>query len=175
MDTEHTKWMAQAIELAVEALNAGEVPVACLFIYKSCELARGRNMVNETKNATQHAEMVAIEKVLAWCKLNKKDPEMIFPEITVVVTVEPCIMCTAALRNLRVSHVIYGCSNDRFGGCGSVMNVATNEIPSCEPKLKCVPGIMADEAVELLKTFYKGENLNAPEEKRKVKQDIKCF
>lgn len=173
MDTEITKWMSQAIELAKEALKAGEVPVACLFVYESRELARGRNMVNETKNATQHAEMVTIENVLTWCKLNNKDPKMVFPKITVIVTVEPCIMCASALRNLRVSLVVYGCSNDRFGGCGSVMNVATNEIPSCEPKLKCISGILAEEAVELLKTFYKGENLNAPEEKRKVKQDIK--
>ena len=99
-----------------------------------------------------------------------------FENTTVFVTVEPCIMCASALQQLGIALVVYGCANDRFGGCGSVLNVTLpSENPSeqeiCETQksqsLKCVSGIFAEEAVELLKKFYKGENPNAPIPKSK--------
>ncbi|XP_029651350.1 tRNA-specific adenosine deaminase 2-like [Octopus sinensis] len=173
MEDENLQWMQRAIDLAEEAFKAGEVPVGCIFIYENKELVNGRNMVTETKNATQHAEIVAIERVYAWCEEHDKNAADVFAAITVVVTVEPCIMCMAAIRTLNIPLVIYGCRNDRFGGCGSVMNIATDEIPSLGRRLYCISGLMAEKAISLLKDFYKGENLNAPEEKRKIKNEIK--
>ncbi|GAB1607986.1 tRNA-specific adenosine deaminase 2-like [Argonauta hians] len=173
MESENMEWMQRAIDLAEEAYDAGEVPVGCIFIYDNTEIATGRNMVTQTKNATQHAEMVAIEKVYSWCEAHGKNAADVFAAITVVVTVEPCIMCTAALRTLNIPLVIYGCKNDRFGGCGSVMDVACDVVPSLGNRLHCISGVMADKAISLLKEFYKGENLNAPEDKRKIKTDTK--
>ena len=62
------------------------------------------------------------------------------------------------------------CANKRFGGCGSILSIHTDELPDLGVKLECVGGVMADRAVSILKDFYKGENTNCPEEKRKVKQ-----
>lgn len=158
------------MEYAQEARSNGEVPVGCIFVYKKQELATGANRVNETKNATGHAEMVAIEKVLRWCAEQKLDHKEVFREITLYVTVEPCIMCAGALRQMGIPLVVYGCSNERFGGCGSVLDIAADPLPSLGPSYDVIKGVMAAEAVRLLKQFYKAENPNAPEDRRKIKE-----
>lgn len=163
----HEKWMKIALDHAREALENGEVPVGCLFIYNNEIIANGGNTVNETKNATRHAEMICIDTVLNWCKDNQMDYANIFKEISVFVTVEPCIMCASALLQLKTKQIIYGCANNRFGGCSSVFDV-------CKVYSDCntlvISGIFPDEAINLLKEFYKGENPNAP--KSKVKKKI---
>ena len=65
----------------------------------------------------RHAEFLAIDETL------KKHPPSIFPEVDVYVTVEPCIMCASALRQLRIRSVYYGCANERFGGTGGVLSI----------------------------------------------------
>lgn len=164
-------WMLKSFEFAEEALLKNEVPVGCILVWKEMILASGRNEVNETKNASRHAEIVAIDKVLEYCEKKSKDQKEVFSECTLYVTVEPCIMCAASLRTVGVGKVVYGCSNDRFGGCGSVLNIHTDNLPKLGPKFECVDGVMAERAVELLKKFYKGENSNAPESKRKIKDN----
>lgn len=66
---------------------------------------------------TRHAELVAINNIL------QRHPVSIFAETDLYVTVEPCIMCAAALRQLRIRAVYYGCANDRFGGTTGVLSV----------------------------------------------------
>lgn len=169
MDENHNAWMERTFDLAEEALKSGEVPVGCLLVHDGKEIAVGRNEVNETKNATRHAEIVAIDKVLKHCHDNKLDSKSVFRKCVLYVTVEPCIMCTGALRQMEIPLVIYGCANDRFGGCGSILSVHSDELPTLGPLLQSTSGIMAERAIHLLKNFYRGENPNAPESKRKVK------
>uniref|UniRef100_A0A8C3KCM9 CMP/dCMP-type deaminase domain-containing protein n=1 Tax=Calidris pygmaea TaxID=425635 RepID=A0A8C3KCM9_9CHAR len=127
-------WMDQALDVANEALENGEVPVGCLVVYNGEAIGRGRNEVNETKNATRHAEMVAIDRVLEWCKQHNRDYTEVFPQSVLYVTVEPCIMCAAALRLMKIPRVIYGCRNERFGGCGSVLSISSDDmVDSGEP------------------------------------------
>ncbi|KAM9315961.1 tRNA-specific adenosine deaminase 2 [Gastrophryne carolinensis] len=173
--TEEMKcWMEKAFQMAQDALDNGEVPVGCLMVYEKQIIGRGRNEVNETKNATRHAEMVAIDQVLDWCSTNGKHSDEVFQNTILYVTVEPCIMCAGALRLLNILFnvplVVYGCNNDRFGGCGSVLNVAGDEIPDTGSQFKCISGYHAKRAVEMLKTFYKQENPNAPKSKVRKKE-----
>ncbi|KAM6965527.1 tRNA-specific adenosine deaminase 2 [Aplochiton taeniatus] len=154
--------MARAFDMAREAMQRGEVPVGCLMVYNNEVLGQGRNEVNETKNATRHAEMVATDQVLEWCRRSNQDPMKVCERTVLYVTVEPCIMCAAALRLLTIPVVVYGCSNDRFGGCGSVLDICSAPLPHTGTPFKCVPGYRAEEAVEMLKTFYKQQNPNAP-------------
>ncbi|XP_067844649.1 tRNA-specific adenosine deaminase 2 [Heptranchias perlo] len=163
-------WMERALSTAKEALENGEVPVGCLMVYHNEILGRGRNEVNETKNATRHAEMVAIDQVLEWCRQNGKEREEVFERTVLYVTVEPCIMCAAALRLMNIPLVVYGCRNERFGGCGSVLNIPTDDLQNTGASFQCVGGYRAQEAVELLKTFYKAENPNAPKSKVRKKE-----
>ncbi|KAL8619150.1 hypothetical protein ACOMHN_019422 [Nucella lapillus] len=166
---EHTKWMHRAMQYAREALASGEVPVGCILVYQNQELATGGNRVNETKNATSHAEVVAMRTVMDWCEQHGRLQRQVFREVTVYVTVEPCIMCAGALRQMGIPLVVYGCSNERFGGCGSILDVASDRLESLGPGFDVVRGVLGQEAVQLLKQFYKGENPNAPEDKRKTK------
>lgn len=80
---------------------------------------------------------------------------------TLYVTCEPCIMCASAIAQLGLTRVVYGCRNDRFGGCGSILDLLGN----CH----VVGGVCEEEAVALLRSFYKRENCYAPEDKRKRK------
>jgi len=199
--SERCIWMRAALDLANEALGAGEVPVGCVFVYKSEIVGYGRNCVNATRNATRHAEMVAVDDLRkrfpdsAEDKMPTSDvrlenelstgnighlsdttlPQLtandVFRLSTLYVTCEPCIMCAAALRILHVPTVIYGCANERFGGCGSVIDVATDKLPSLGPELVCLRGPYAERSIDLLKTFYKGENPNAPQPKRKNREE----
>lgn len=155
-------FMEEAFAEARLALSSGEVPVGCVFVYKGSIIARGGNEVNATKNATRHAEFICIDQVLKYCSRNNLNYLEVFPNITVVVTVEPCIMCSAALHDLRVKEIIYGCANDRFGGKTVV------DVPQVVGhQLIITGGLRADEAMELLKDFYKGENPSAPVAKSK--------
>ena len=167
----HVKWMNRAFDLAVDAMKRREVPVGCLFVYNDSMIATGGNQVNETKNATRHAELVAIDRVIQWCEDNDSRYADVFRECVLYVTVEPCIMCAGSLRLLGVPLVVYGCANERFGGCGSVINVHSDDIASLGPKFTCLSGYFADKAVHILKQFYKGENPYAPVSKRKSKLD----
>jgi len=81
-------------------------------------------------------------------------------------------MCAGALRLSGLTKVVYGCSNDRFGGCGSVLNIATDPMPDSQP-IECTSGIESDEAMRLLKLFYTNTNVNAPQPKDKSKKTKK--
>ena len=91
-------------------------------------------------------------------------------EHTVYVTVEPCIEGAAALRLMRIPLVVCGNQNERFGGCGSVLDIASADLPSTGKPFQCTPGYRAEEAVEMFKTFYKQKNPNAPKSKVRKKE-----
>nr|XP_006012135.1 PREDICTED: tRNA-specific adenosine deaminase 2 isoform X2 [Latimeria chalumnae] len=201
------KWMQRAFEMAKEALQNGEVPVGCLMVYNDEILGQGRNEVNETKNATRHAEMVAIDQVLEWCHQNGRDHAGVFQRTVLYVTVEPCIMCASALRllnrlgrdrrsiNLKVHcnglmQKVYKVGQDEGQSFvykhsnrlspGRIRRIIHNPHPSLLQScvlnrhhvrflnkgyinsvlFKCISGYRAEEAVEMLKTFYKQENPN---------------
>uniref|UniRef100_H0V5A6 Adenosine deaminase tRNA specific 2 n=1 Tax=Cavia porcellus TaxID=10141 RepID=H0V5A6_CAVPO len=185
---ETAKWMEEAMRMAKEALKNTEVPVGCLMVYNNEVVGKGRNEVNQTKNATRHAEMVAIDQVLDWCRENDLRPSAVFEHTVLYVTVEPCIMCAAALRLMSI---LWPCKfkpcsfpNERFGGC----DIASADLPNTGDNFRvlhtfswawfillfsfhqCIPGYRAEEAVELLKTFYKQENPNAPKSKVRKKE-----
>ncbi|KAL0100621.1 hypothetical protein PUN28_019193 [Cardiocondyla obscurior] len=167
MDT--LTWMDIALQKAEESLKAGEVPVGCLFIYCNEIIATGSNTVNETCNATRHAEINCIDQVLKFSSEKSLDYETVFCNLDVIVTVEPCIMCMSALLQLQVRSIVYGCANDRFGGCVSVL-----EIPKFyDSKVTIHGNVKGEEAMRLLQNFYKGVNPNAPEPKIKKERGTK--
>jgi len=154
-----------AFNLAKEALAANEAPIGCVFAFNNEIIGGGRNRVNETKNPRLHAEIVGIDEVYAWSKANNCSPAKVFSQCHLYVTVEPCIMCASALEQLEVPFIIYGCDNNRFGGCGSVLNVFKLK-NAFQPTI--INQCRSEEAIELLKIFYKSENPNAPNPKPKV-------
>uniref|UniRef100_A0A182UHX1 CMP/dCMP-type deaminase domain-containing protein n=1 Tax=Anopheles melas TaxID=34690 RepID=A0A182UHX1_9DIPT len=164
------RFMEDALQQARIANDLKEVPVGCVFVRTDGQtetiIARGCNLVNETKNATRHVEFICIDQALEYARQqNVTPPEAIFSTVTVVVTVEPCIMCAAALIELGVKEIIYGCRNDRFGGCTVL------DVPGLLSATVPIRGGVRDaEAMELLKEFYKGENPSAPIPKPRAKK-----
>ncbi len=115
-------FMEAAFQMAEEALTVSEVAVGCVFVKDHVIIARGRNATNATKNACRHAEIEAIDHVIS--KHGAEAGANMLRGCVLYVTVEPCVMCAAALRIVGVARVVYGCGNERFGGCGSVLPVA---------------------------------------------------
>lgn len=148
--------MELALQCAREALDRREVPVGCVFMLGSVPIATGGNRTNEFGNATRHAELVALDTLHQEIAntdnilLRGKSLAQIVKQCDLYVTVEPCVMCAAALAQLQIASINYGCGNDKFGGCGSVLNVV-GTVP-------VVSGIRSAEAVALLQQFYERDN-----------------
>jgi len=161
---EDEDWMEVAFKYAEEALLNQEVPVGCVIVYNNMMVVGiGRNRVNEEKNATRHAEFVAIDQATKYFESKTANIKDEFHKCVVYVTVEPCIMCSAALRIIEIPKVVYGCKNERFGGCGSVLGIAQDSRIEF-PLLECIGGYHAEKAIGLLKDFYSQENPNVKKE-----------
>ncbi|KAL0220924.1 hypothetical protein RCL1_000778 [Eukaryota sp. TZLM3-RCL] len=161
--------MQQALEVARTALDIGEVPVACVIVHNNQVIASGHNMTNITHNASRHAELEAIDKVLYGntTPLFDSTPLIspsIFTECSLYVTVEPCGMCAAALKQLKFAKIVFGAKNDKFGGVGSVYKILEEQESD---SFVCKSGLFAGEAILLLQEFYSKGNRNCPDEKRK--------
>ena len=110
-------FMAQALELAKEAFEQGEVPVGAVVVKDGQIIATGRNRREENKNALCHAEIEAIHNACqtlgGWrlwqCEL--------------YVTLEPCPMCAGAIVNARIPQVFFGAKDDKNGACGSALDL----------------------------------------------------
>ncbi|KAL7672511.1 hypothetical protein ACOME3_007395 [Neoechinorhynchus agilis] len=169
------QYLIEALRLAGCALASGEVPVGCVFVYKEIIVGRGMNATNLSRNATIHAEMVAVEDTESWCKQNNYRPIEVFSNSVLYVTCEPCIMCTYALKLLGVKKCFYGCKNEKFGGCGSVMDISSIEFGN--GKIACFDTIeqlatvenvaFKDEAIVLFKSFYELGNPNSTKKKHR--------
>jgi len=123
-------FMKEALKCAEQALCQREVPVGCVIVFENEVVAHGSNDVNRTKNATRHAEVIAIDDLRTWCKNNTKCFDIIINQCILYVTTEPCIMCAAVLRIIKLEHVVYGCKNERFGGCGSRLHIHEDSFDS---------------------------------------------
>ncbi|ANM59125.1 Cytidine/deoxycytidylate deaminase family protein [Arabidopsis thaliana] len=146
----------------------------CVFLEDGKVIASGRNRTNETRNATRHAEMEAIDQLVGQWQKDGLSPSQVaekFSKCVLYVTCEPCIMCASALSFLGIKEVYYGCPNDKFGGCGSILSLHLGSEEAQRGKgYKCRGGIMAEEAVSLFKCFYEQGNPNAPKPHRPVVQ-----
>ena len=143
-DNEH--YMRAALSEAENALQNREVPVGCVIRYNNKIIAHGFNDVNRTKNATRHAELVAIDQLRQWCKVNDQNVDDVVKNAILYVTTEPCIMCAAALRLHKFRNIVYGCPNERFGGCGSRLDVHVSNF--YESKSEEINGFYTKETFE---------------------------
>lgn len=103
-------YMHEALREASIAFEEDEVPIGAVLVYKNQIIARGRNSIEKEFCVTKHAELICIEKASqtlgGWRLL----------DTTLYVTVEPCMMCAGAIQHSRISRVVWGCPNLRFGG-----------------------------------------------------------
>lgn len=146
MTKPHEYYMSQALELAWEAADAGEVPVGCVIVRDGAVIGRGRNRREEKQAVCSHAEMEAMAQANAALGSWRLD------NCALYVTLEPCPMCAGAIINSRIRRVVYGAADTKAGCCGSVTDLFAmpfNHHPVVEQ------GLRAEEAQELLQAFFK--------------------
>ncbi|KAG5519197.1 hypothetical protein PMAC_002285 [Pneumocystis sp. 'macacae'] len=163
--TNHLDFMKEALNMAEIALKNNEVPVGCVFVYKNKIIAKEMNITNRNFDGISHCEITAINKIL------KDYPSTIFQETDLYVTVEPCIMCASALRQLHIRSVYFCCANEKFGGTGSILRLHDDN--GVDPIYPVFPGNYRKEAIFLLRQFYLQENKRAPKPRSKKNRMMK--
>ena len=138
-------FMRQALVLAEEAADAGEVPVGCVVVREGVVIGRGRNRREEKQSALSHAETEAIAQANAALNSWRLDGCELY------VTLEPCPMCAGAILNARIKRVWYGARDRAFGACGGVCNLFMENFPN-PPAL--VGGILEAECQAVLSGFF---------------------
>lgn len=144
---DHDAWMARALALAGEANAQGEVPVGALVILDGEVVGEGFNQPIASGDPTAHAEIVAMRQAAARVKNYR------LSGATLVVTVEPCLMCVGAMIHARIGTVVYGTPEPRAGALGSA--IAAHETPGLNHRLAVVGGVRADECRALIQAFFK--------------------
>ena len=139
-------FMREALRLAAKAFAKEEVPVGAVVVREGTIIGRAHNQVELLKDATAHAEMLAITQAEAavgdW-RLNDCD---------LYVTKEPCAMCAGALVHVRMRRVVFGCPDERGGAAGGVVNLL--QFPSLNHRCEITPGVLQEECAGLLQTFF---------------------
>jgi len=139
--------MDRALALAAEAAVADEIPVGALVLDAEGRiLAEGRNNREETADPTGHAEIVALRAAAA------AHGSWNLTGCTLVVTMEPCVMCAGAILQSRVARVVFGAWDDKAGAAGSLYDVLRDRrLPY---RAEVVGGVRQAEAVEQLRAFF---------------------
>lgn len=140
-------FMGQALRQALRAYDDGEVPVGAVVAQGGRVIARAFNQVERLKDATAHAEMLAItqaESVVGDWRLN---------DCTLYVTKEPCPMCAGAAVHARLGRVVFGCGDARGGAAGGLLNLLQH--PALNHRCDVTAGVRGEECGEMLRQFFR--------------------
>ena len=143
-DDEH--FMREALRQARKAAKQDEVPIGAVIVHQGNVIGRAWNQVETLKDATAHAEMLALtqaESALGDWRLNECD---------LYVTKEPCPMCAGAIMHCRVRRVIFGCPDVKGGAAGGFWNLL--QAPNLNHRTEITPGVLNDDCVRILKEFF---------------------
>ena len=140
-DKTHEAYMKKAFDLAMQAKEEGEVPVGALVVYNNMIIGKGYNQTEKLKDATAHAEMIAITAAAEF--LNSK----YLKNCTLYVTLEPCLMCGGALMWSQIDQIVYG-AKDKERGCISTKH---HLLPK---KTKIIGGILEEACGNVVKEFF---------------------
>jgi tRNA(adenine34) deaminase len=139
-------FMGEALRQAAKAHEAGEVPVGAVIVREGRVIARAFNQVELLKDATAHAEMLALtqaEELVGDWRLT---------DCTLYVTKEPCPMCAGAVVHTRVARVVFGASDPKAGAAGSAMNLL--QFPTLNHRCEITCGVREAECRALLQNFF---------------------
>lgn len=146
------RFMTEALKEAAKAFEQNEVPVGAVIVSENKIIGKGFNQVEKLKDATAHAEMIAITAA------GNHIGDWRLKECEMYVTLEPCLMCTAAIISSRIKRIYFGCFDPKFGACGSVYNPAQEG--KLNHKVKIYSGLLNHECNLLLKEFFRIKRIN---------------
>ncbi|ERI98998.1 MULTISPECIES: nucleoside deaminase [Eubacteriales] len=155
------QYMGLALDLARCAAAQGEVPVGAVVVHRGRVVGWGYNTREQSKNALDHAEIKAIDMAcrnLGGWRL---------PDCALYVTLEPCAMCAGAIINARIDRVCFGARDEKFGACGSVVDLFSQPFTYCP---KEVVQLMEEESRQLLREFFAGLRARKRAEREKGRE-----
>jgi tRNA(adenine34) deaminase len=140
-------FMREALRMARKAVEADEVPVGAVVVHAGKIIGRAYNQVELLKDATAHAEMLALTQAEAavgdWRLL----------DCDLYVTKEPCAMCAGAIVHVRLRRLVFGCADPRAGAAGSVVNLL--QLPSFNHQCQITSGVLQDKCAAILQDFFR--------------------
>jgi tRNA(adenine34) deaminase len=140
-------FMGEALRLAARAYEAEEVPVGAVVVREGRIIGRAFNQVELLKDATAHAEMLALTQAEA------SVGDWRLTDCDLFVTKEPCPMCAGALVHVRIRRLVFGCADLRGGAAGSLLNLLQN--PSLNHQCDIISGVLRDNCANLLQSFFR--------------------
>ena len=138
--------MGQALKLAQQAGEKGEVPVGALLVSGDVLIADAHNLREAYSSPIAHAEMLVLQAA------SEKIGNWRFVDTTLYVTLEPCPMCAGAIVLARIPKVVYATADPKSGAAGTLYNILQDE--RLNHRVELVSGILAEESSALLKSFF---------------------
>lgn len=161
-------FMKLALRSAQNAARKREVPIGAVLVDSSNTIvSTGKNSVEASHDATAHAEIECLRRgasVLGNWRLQ---------ECTLYTTLEPCVMCFAAIQSFRVKRVVFGARDHRLGACGSLIDLQSAARHPFHPQVEVEGGVMAEESKVLLKRFFQNRRSEVEEGRGYVFDDVK--
>src|SRR6202030_3114226 len=151
-------FMQEALRHAMKARAANEVPVGAVVVREGRIISRGYNQVELLKDATAHAEMLALtaaEAAVGDWRLTDCD---------LYVTKEPCPMCAGAIVHTRIRRVIFGCPDPRGGAAGSILNLL--RMPGLNHSCDITAGVLQEECAAILQEFFRKKRAAKPDKEQ---------
>ena len=140
--------MSLALDQAKEAACRGEVPVGAVVVHHGVLVGRGHNAVESRRDATAHAEMIALAEAV------RALGDWRLTQTALYVTLEPCPMCAGAAILSRVGTIVYGAADAKFGACGSVTDLFAEGL-GWNHRPEIVRGVSGEECARLLREFFR--------------------
>jgi tRNA(adenine34) deaminase len=140
-------FMREALRMASKGAQSGEVPIGAVVVREGKIIARAHNQVELLKDATAHAEMLALTQAEAAVG------DWRLTDCDLYVTKEPCAMCAGAIVHTRVKRVIFGCADPVAGAAGSVINLL--QMPGFNHRCDIAVGVLENECAAILRDFFR--------------------
>jgi tRNA(adenine34) deaminase len=150
--------MEQALRQACRAFQAGEVPVGAVIVHGGEIIARAHNQVETLRDATAHAEMLALSQA------QEAFGDWRLDECDLYVTKEPCPMCAGAIVHCRIRRVVFGVGDPKGGAAGGLLNLLQQ--PTLNHRCEITPGILEHESLGILQSFFQAARKAAKERKQ---------
>lgn len=161
---EKEMFMREALKEAEKSLAKEEIPIGCVIVKDGHIIGRGHNAREELNQAIMHAEIMAINEA------NQQEGNWRLLDATLFVTIEPCVMCSGAIGLARIPRVVYGATNQKFGGAGSLYNILTDE--RLNHRVAVERGILEEECAAVMQSFFRIGRERKKKAKRLAKEAL---
>jgi tRNA(adenine34) deaminase len=151
LGSDYERWMKQALAEAAKAFDLDEVPIGCIIVQDGRIIAKGHNLTEQLRDATAHAEMMAITSASAALE------SRYLTNTTLYVTIEPCPMCAGAIVLARIPRLVFGAYDIKAGACGTLYNIPQDT--RLNHQVEIIPGVLDRECAALMQEYFRKRRL----------------